>query len=127
MQIVSLGQEQHPLTADDPWLEAPVGTATIERQVVLRGLHSATAYVYGDSTLCIERLPEHMHRDLVEGTAGIGHLVHRYQLETRRQLLWCGIERQVFDGVRGDFLYRTYRIISGGHPLMVINERFPLV
>ena len=126
--IATLGQKEQALAADDPWLEAPAGTSIVDRQVVLSGQDSAISYVYGSSRLIVERLPSGMRRDLLEGSEGIGRLMQRYQLETRRQLLWCGIERhgQIADGIHGDFLYRSYRIISGGLSLMVIDERFPL-
>lgn len=128
VEVTTLGQDERAIAADNTWLELPAGAPTLERQVVLRGQESAKTYVYGSSILAIERLPSAMRRDLLEGTEGIGRLLRRYQCETRRQLLWAGVERhgQMSDGVRDDFLYRSYRILAGGLPLMVIDERFPL-
>ncbi len=128
IEIVTLAQEERTLEVENAWLESSLGAPIVARDVLLRGRESAATYVYGDSILATERLPAAMRRDLLESEEGIGRLVQRYQLETRRQLLWCGIERQsqMPDGVRGDFLYRSYRILSGTLPLMIIDERFPL-
>ena len=53
-------------------------------------------------------------------------------METSRDVLWYG--RQRFDDLPEsiakengtEFLSRTYRIIAGGSPVMLINENFPL-
>ena len=63
---------------------------------------------------------------------GLGRILLDQKAETRREVLWYGRERvdDLPPGVRreyrGDFLSRTYRVIAGARPLMMITERFPV-
>ncbi len=63
--------------------------------------------------------------------AGLGRILLNSQLENRREVLWYGREQvadlpeaiEVYTG--NDFISRTYRIIVGNQPIMLINEKFP--
>lgn len=63
---------------------------------------------------------------------GIGRLLNDSELETRREVLWYGREHQpelpkmVRESAGSYFVSRTYRIISKGQPIALINEKFPL-
>jgi chorismate-pyruvate lyase len=52
-------------------------------------------------------------------------------METYREVLWYGKEQveelplPVHNLTQGEFISRTYRIIAGGQPIMLINEKFP--
>jgi chorismate-pyruvate lyase len=124
-----------PLSDYHVWLEAPKGTQAIFRQVLIQsaGLKSASVlYAYATSVIVISRLPEMVREGLDSEAGGLGMLLLHSQLETRRDLLWYGMERvsdlpsQIAHLSGQLFISRTYRIVSGGKPMMLINERFPL-
>ena len=127
-----IDQDVHNLEVDHPWLEIEAGTAVISRQVLLRGKYSQTLYVYAVSLLVYDQLPEEVREDLRLYPGGIGRVLIKNQLETRREVLWYGREdiQQLPEPVAsladGRFLSRTYRIICQDTPFMLINERFPL-
>ena len=131
IEIIRLKQETQALRTDQTWLAAAKGTETIARQVLLRGRYSSTVYAYAVSLLVPERLPTEMLDDLEIEPAGLGRVLLNSQIENRRDILWYGHERidklpeeiQHLTGI--DFISRTYRIIAGGTPVMLINEKFP--
>lgn len=133
VESVLLAQHTQRLHTDHPWLALPEGSEVVARQVLLRGRYSATVYAYAVSLLALERLPSTMLRDLAVEPAGIGRVLLNSQIENRREVLWYGREQianlpQVVARCTGNaFLSRTYRIITGGQPVMVINEKFPVV
>ncbi len=131
VEIVRLQQQEQRLRIDHPWLAAPTGTTVIARQVLLSGKYSATIYAYAVSLLLIDRLPSDVLRGLDVEPAGLGRILLNSQLENRREVLWYGREQvadlpeaiEVYTG--NDFISRTYRIIVGNQPMMLINEKFP--
>jgi chorismate-pyruvate lyase len=131
IEIVRLKQETQALLADHTWLEVPKETEVIGRQVLLRGRYSSTVYAYAVSLLVPDRLPTGLLHHLKIEPAGLGRVLLNSQIENRREILWYGRESidnlpediQCLTG--NDFISRTYRIIAGGKPVMLINERFP--
>lgn len=133
VQVVQLGQATRDLVDEDPWLGAAPGTTVLDREVMLTGGWSGTEYAYATSVIVPGRLPEGARQLLEEGQVGLGRILLASELETRREVLWCGRS----DGAdlppalahrKGDeFIVRTYRIIAGGDPLMIITERFPAI
>lgn len=131
VEVMRLQQQEQPLRADHPWLAAPAGTPVIARQVLLYGKYSATIYAYAVSLLLADRLPAEVLRGLDVEPAGLGRILLNSQLENRREVLWYGREQipdlpetiEVYTG--NDFISRTYRIIVGNQPLMLISEKFP--
>lgn len=132
IESVLLTQQTQPLRTDHLWLALPAQSEVIARQVLLRGRYSATVYAYAVSLLAPDRLPKTLLRDLAVEPAGIGRVLLNSQIENRREFLWYGSEQiahlpeaiERFTGYA--FISRTYRIISEGRPVMVINEKFPL-
>lgn len=129
--VTRLWQRASRLEAADPWLRADAGDGVLDRAVLLTGAHSRRCYAFAESRILVERLPAAMRRELDLGTAGLGQILLRSSLESRREGLWYGRERgrpvppQVAALAGSDFLVRTYRISTGGQPLMMITERFP--
>ncbi len=129
VEIVRLNQETQRLSTDHVWLEAPEGTAVIARQVLLQG--KSTLYVYAMSLIVSDRLPEVIKQGLEVDDEGLGDLLRRSRVETRRELLWYGLEhaRELPPAIGhlADemFISRMYRIIADGQPMMLINEKFP--
>lgn len=132
VDVTRLSQRTSVLPSEDTRLEAAAGESVIVREVVLTGRYSRTVYAYAISLLVPVRLPEQLTGELhVDGTS-LGRILLEHRLETRREVLWFGREllEDLPEAVRhhtGDeFVSRTYRIIAGGLPIMLISEKFPL-
>lgn len=133
VEITRLRQQEQQLNADHHWLAAPADTTVIARQVLLRGKYSGTIYAYAVSLLIADRLPTNVVQELDVEPAGLGRILLNSQLENRREVLWYGREQiadlpeaiEVYTG--NDFISRTYRIIVGNQPMMLISEKFPIV
>ncbi len=115
-----------------PWLEIEAGTQVITRQVVLVGKYSKKLYAYAVSLLVHDQLPEAVREDLKVHPQGIGRVLIKNKLETRREVLWYGRENlddlpeTVACRSDGRFISRTYRVVCQGKPFMLINEKFPM-
>lgn len=131
VEIMRLQQQDQVLRTDHPWLAAPSGTTVIARQVLLSGKYSAKIYAYAVSLLLVERLPGEVLRSLDVEPAGLGRILLSSQLENRREVLWYGREylpdlpETIAHHTGNEFISRTYRIIVGNQPVMLINEKFP--
>lgn len=131
VRTVHLGQEWRALTSDQPWLEAEEGTEVLARRVFLEGQYTRTVYAYAVSLVVPDRLPEGARESLKDDAGSLGRILLSAQLETRREVLWYGREHlsDVPEPIRrldgAPAISRTYRIISRGRPLMLINEKFP--
>jgi chorismate-pyruvate lyase len=131
VEVTLLKQETQVLAKAHYWLETPAQTEVIARQSLLRGRYSATAYAYAVSLLVPQRLPQTLLKDLASEPAGLGRILLNSQIENRREILWYGREvieelpQEIQSLMRTIFISRTYRIITGGKPAMLINEKFP--
>lgn len=132
VESVLLSQQTQSLVSPHPWLALPAPGEVIARQVLLRGRYSAAVYAYAVSLLVTERLPSTLIADLASEPAGIGRVLLNSQIENRREILWYGRETisnlpEMIERETGnEFISRTYRIIVGNQPVMLINEKFPL-
>lgn len=136
VEVVLLYQARRKLHNKHIWLEMPAGGNIIAREVVLQTPSTENQkpkiHAYAVSQIVYERLPQSVLEELDKGINGLGILLHHSQMETRRDLLWWGVERVTglpstiafFEGT--PFLCRTYRIVANEHPLMLITEKFPL-
>ena len=132
VEVVHLNQKIEALDSDCLWLNAPAETDVLYRQVLLRGGSSSTLYAHAISRIILERLPKDVRKGLAQQGSGLGRLVLGNRMESRRDMLWYGIEKpsdlpsEAQDAAGQAFLCRSYRIIAGRQPLMWIHERFPL-
>lgn len=132
VKVTRLSQSVRPLEEDHIWLEVEKGRPVTTREVILRGEYSHTVHAYALSMIVNEKLDDSVNSGLNTEGGSLGRLLQGSKLETYREVLWYGRQRfddlpkplEKFDGT--DFLSRTYRIISGGKPIMMINENFPL-
>lgn len=130
VEIVRLSQTTQRLAEDHRWLEAPRGMNVIAREVLLRSRYSQAPLAYAASLVVPERLPPDVQQGLEMHGQGLGKILLNRQIETRRELLWYGMEQpkrlpEDFHQLLGrEFISRTYRIIAGGQPIMLINEKF---
>ena len=132
IMVRMLEQDMREIQARHPWLEVDAGTPVITRQVVLEGKYSKRLFAYAVSLLVHDQLPESVREDLKVHPQGIGRVLIKNKLETRREVLWYGREimDELPDAVKsrsdGRFNSRTYRVVCSGKPFMLINEKFPL-
>lgn len=136
VQVILLFQARRTLHNKHFWLELPTGGNIIAREVILQtpstDNQTPKIHAYAVSQIVYERLPQNVVEGLEAGIEGLGALLQHSHLETRRDLLWWGVERATglpssiahFEGK--PLLSRTYRILANENPLMLITEKFPL-
>lgn len=136
VEVVLLQQTKQTLSTEHAWLQLPAGEEVISRQVVLQthsqDKSSPIIHTYATSLIVPQRLPKSLLDGLTTDKQGLGGLLRRSGLETRHELLWCGIETLTdlppavahFEGET--FISRAYRVFADQEPLMLINEKFPL-
>ena len=131
VEVIKLSHGHRRLPRDHGWLRAPAGTDVIARQVVLRGRDSTVLYAYAQSLLIWSRMPEPAQQELVHGDKGLGRIMDGHRMETYREILWSGRDRQyerpgaVGPLVGWKVVSRTYRVFTGAQPIMLIHEKFP--
>ena len=136
VEVVLLHQEMQTLSTDHAWLDTEEGAQVVARQVMLqtgqRTGQQPIIYAYATSILVLDRIPQTIREGLTLKGQGLGQLLQRSGLETRRDLLWWGLKRpddlpETLLHLQGEpFLSRTYRIVAERQPIMLINEQFPL-
>lgn len=130
VDVQQVHQEARLLTESHEWLGTGLHAPVIAREVTLRGRYDRVLHAYAASLLVVERLPESVQEGLNTNPGGLGRILLESRIETRREVLWYGRQRveqpRIADLAGREVLTRTYRIISGGMPLMLINEQFPM-
>lgn len=120
---VEVRVEAHNFTTleqDLVWLEASKGREILIRDVTLTGKASGRLFARARSHIALDRLSPEMREDIVTMRRSIGNVLLANFSENRRELLWRGLNE--------GSLERTYRVIAGGKPLMIITETFaPLI
>jgi chorismate-pyruvate lyase len=112
-------------------LGAGPGTTVLRRDVLLIGTRTGRALLYAESLIAIDRLPTVVRDGLIAGTRPIGRLLRESRLETFREIRClrrepAGQVARDFDARPDDpFVMRSYTIVAGGLPLMLIAEKFP--
>lgn len=136
VEVALLQQTKQTLSTEHTWLQLPAGAEVISRQAVLQ-THSQEKslpiiHTYADSLIVPQRLSEPILNGLESDKRGLGGLLWCSGLETRRELLWWGMETLIdlpraIEHLEGEtFISRAYRVFADGVPLMLINEKFPL-
>ncbi len=136
IEVVLLHQETQTLSTDHVWLDAEKGTEVVFRQVVLQTERNEdqqpTVHAYATSIIVLDRIPQIIREGLTVKGQGLGRLLQHSGLESRRDLLWWGLKRPkdlpeaLLHLERKPFLSRTYRVVTDGQPIMLINEHSPL-
>ena len=135
VEVVLLQQTKQTLSSDHDWLQLSAGEEIISRQVTLQSpqekASSPIIHTYADSLIVPKRLPKTILDGLESNTQGLGRLLQHSGLETRRELLWCGIETLInlpptVAHLEGEtFISRAYLVLANQEPLILINEKFP--
>jgi len=131
IEIVRLSQITYTLPEDHELLQVSQGTRIFVRQVLLRGRYTATVYAYAPSLIVPDRIEKIVQQDLHVDGKGLGHIMRDSRMETYRDIVWYGREHipNIPEAIRllttDEFISRTYRVIAGGQPIMLIHEKFP--
>jgi chorismate-pyruvate lyase len=111
-------------------LAVPVGHPLLCRAATLHGRHSGRSYLEAVTLLVPSRLPAGFGDRLGSGGQPIGRLLEAEGIEVTREAL-AGVDplaRAVWPEVAPPpetvRLARTYRVDTGGRPVMVISEWF---
>lgn len=131
VQVVKLHQEFDVARRPDAPLELRGDSKVLRRQVLLRGGRTERVLLHADAVIATEQVEACLVEELLGTDKPIGQLLSEYLVETRRDILT--IDRQpggrysAFFGLTpsAPMLFRTYRIVAGGRPIMLITERFP--
>ncbi|EIC19735.1 chorismate--pyruvate lyase family protein [Thiorhodovibrio frisius] len=129
VMVDTLYQEFTTAEAAIPWVEIRPGDRALARRVRLRGGDSGLEYARADSVVRSERVPDHFRQRLIDREIGIGALIRDSGLESYREVMEVGVNPGTADAgqsPQGDSLFRTYRIIIGSEPVILITETFPL-
>jgi len=131
MGVVKLGQEPRVLAHRLPGLDAAAGQHVMRREILLCGRKTGRPYLHAESWIAPAQLDPRVRDGLERSDKPVGLLLLEFRVETFKEILDCG---QAPAGVlashfgldpQAPMLHRTYRMISGGRPILLISERFP--
>jgi chorismate-pyruvate lyase len=122
--VDTLRQEFIDAADEIPWIEVSPQDQVMVREALLRGGDSGNHYVRAFSVIRSELIPHSFRQRLINREIGIGVLIRDSGLESFREVMEVGVEPESADGHRA--LFRTYRIIIDGKPVILITETFPL-
>jgi beta-ribofuranosylaminobenzene 5'-phosphate synthase len=84
--------------------------------------------VFASSVIAIDRIAAPLANDLLAGKETIGRILRKHRLETFRELVDWGTAPTPDDAIghfpATEMMYRSYRIISAGKPVMIVTEFF---
>jgi chorismate-pyruvate lyase len=117
-----------------PWIDVDVGDRVLVREANLCGADTGSFYASACSVIRTERIPEGFRQRLIDREIGIGVLIRDSGLESYREGMEVDIAAAKEDTAGGlsqaqelgDILSRTYRIIIGSVPVILITESFPV-
>jgi chorismate-pyruvate lyase len=135
--VDTLRQEFVVTEAEVPWIDVPAGVRVLVRRARLRGGDSGLHYAHAFSVIRTERIPASFRQRLIDREIGIGALIRDSGLESYREVMEVGVDGAGADadpatvprdqsGAEPKSLFRTYRIIIDGSPVILISETFPL-
>ncbi len=106
-----------------PWVHITGDERIMVRRARLRGADSGREFAHAFSVIRTELIPAQFRKRLIDREIGIGALIRDSGLESYREVMEVGIEP---DTANDDAVFRTYRIIIAGEPVILITETFPL-
>ncbi len=131
VEAVKLEQFSAPFGEEIHALELGADDERLSRRVILRGSRTGRGLLYAESVMAVERLHPMVRSGLLSTSEPIGRLLAAARAETFREVLTSGTTPA--GAVGGHFgveetdevFVRTYRIVAGGRPMMLITEKFP--
>jgi chorismate-pyruvate lyase len=113
---------------DDPLGLAP-HTELMRRAVFLTGRTTRRRFVYAESAIATQRLPDSVRQRLEASRDPIGRILRDHRLRIHREPLAdpamsAGLERRVTTLLRASALARRYRIVVNRTPVIAVSEWF---
>lgn len=124
--VDTLAQDLATAERDIPWVAVAPGDQVLIRRAQLRGTDSGKVYATAFSVIRTERIPPAFRQRLIDREIGIGVLIRDSGLESYREVMEVGATAAAPQTPAGDRVFRTYRIIIDGAPVILITETFPL-
>lgn len=121
--VDTLEQRFETATASVPAIQVQPGDRCLIRDARLRGADTGRSFAEAFSLIRTELIPDGFRQRLIDREIGIGALIRDSGLESYREVLNVGLEQDAEDNRS---VCRTYRIIIGRRPVILITECFPL-
>jgi|BarGraNGADG00212_1021973.scaffolds.fasta_scaffold20328_2 chorismate-pyruvate lyase len=101
----------------------------VRRTVLLTGRTSGRNFVYAESAIAVERLPDSVRQRLELSRDPIGRVLSDHRLSVRREplagpVIAVGNAANIANLLDGAALSRRYRIMLGSGPAIVVSEWF---
>lgn len=131
IHVVKLSEGTVLVAQDIPVLDVKAGSQVIDRKILLQGKISRSNFIYAESIVVPDRLDEIYRERLLKTQEPIGRLWLEHRVETFKEIIDTAREvagdlADYFKIRREDrLLSRTYRVLSGRQPVMMITEKFP--
>ncbi len=131
VSVDTLMQEMVTVEQAIHWINVAPKTEVLVRQARLRGSHSDNIYATAFSVIRSECIPASFRQRLIDREIGIGVLIRDSGLESYREVMEVGVEpRRPASKAEtlhpDDKIFRTYRIIIDGAPVILITESYPI-
>jgi len=131
VDVVKLLQEIDSTDTVHPELELVDDDKVLRRHVLLRGRRSGRTLLYAEAVVALGRVEAGFLDGLLETDKPIGILLAEHRTETFREILH--VDRELAGAVGAHFglpaharlVSRTYRIMRGRRPMILITEKFP--
>lgn len=130
VEVQTLQQEVVTAERPIPWIQVETEDEVLIRRARLSGADSGRVYASAFSVIRTQLIPETFRQRLIDREIGIGVLIRDSGMESYREVLEVGIEpaeESAKDTATesSDLIFRTYRIIIDGRPVILITESFP--
>lgn len=131
IEVEKLLQAFDTSTDDDAHLDLGYDEKVLRRRVLLRGRTSGRNLLYAEVVVVADRVDPVFLAGVVGTDKPIGLLLAESRMETFREILVAGRRAAGAVGPRfglppaSDLVFRTYRVLAGGRPIMLITEQFP--
>ena len=131
VEVVKLEQVFGTTDAGDADLGVPTDEKVLRREVLLRSARSRQNLLHARSVVVLARVDPGLVDDLLATHAPLGFLLGERRTETFREVLEAGTEPAGAVGAHfgidaaAEVVARTYRIVTGGRPVVLVRERFP--
>lgn len=132
VEVVKLLQEFDVAGAKDAELDLPANANVLRRRVLLRGANTGRNLLYAEAVVALARVGPELLDGLVTTDKPIGVLLAEHRAETFREILWAACEPAGPTAAHFDIepsaavASRSYRIVRGRQPVILITEKFPL-
>ena len=84
---IELLKQKYCRISPEQWEDVDENEGVLMRNVFLKGKTTDTRYVYANSLIRIDKLPNKFADDLLNKKLGIGEIINKYEIETYRRII----------------------------------------